>query len=187
MAFLPIIVAPDPRLKQKSAPVETITPEILRLIDDMFDTMYEAGGIGLAAVQVGVHLRILVVDVEQREEDGRVKPLVFINPEILSDSEEENIYREGCLSFPGQYSEVTRPQSIRLRYLTREGKSEEIEATGLLATCLQHEIDHLNGVVFVDHLSSVKRDIILRRLKKLKREHAHDHAHDHVHDEHCNH
>ena len=173
MAVLPLVIAPDPRLKICSQPVEKVTPEIQKLVDDMLDTMYASGGIGLAAVQVGVHKRILVMDIAQREEDGEMgkpaEPMVLINPEIIESSPEISTYEEGCLSFPGQYADVKRPKGVTIRYLDREGNQRLIEADGLLATCVQHEMDHLNGVVFVDHISSVKRDIIIRKLKKVKR------------------
>lgn len=174
MAVLPLVIAPDPRLKICSQPVERITDEIQTLIDDMLDTMYAATGIGLAAVQVGVHKRILVMDINQREEgsiDRTKPPLVLINPEIVGSSPEINTYEEGCLSFPGHYAEVKRPKTVKVRYLDRQGKEQLMEAEGLLATCVQHEMDHLNGVVFVDHISSMKRDIIVRKLKKAKRAH----------------
>jgi peptide deformylase len=169
MTVLPIVIAPDPRLKTPSQPVMEITPEIHRLMDDMLDTMYAAKGIGLSAVQVGVLKRIIVVDVEQREEEGTRHPIKMINPEIIGETEELNLYNEGCLSFPGQYSEVERPEAIRVRYLDEHGQQQVIEADGLLATCIQHEIDHMNGVVFVDHLSRVKRDVILRKVQKARK------------------
>lgn len=203
MAILPIIIAPDPRLKIKSAPVEQITAEIHELTRNMFDTMYHEKGIGLAAVQVGVHKRVLVADVEWRDEDGTPgTQYVIINPEIVENSPELNIYKEGCLSLPEQFAEVTRPKGIRIRYTDLNGSQQEATFEGLLATCIQHEIDHLNGIIFVDHASPVKRDMILRKLTKLKKQgyfdahdHSncgHDHSHDHhdhahVHDENCNH
>lgn len=173
MTVLPIVIAPDPRLKTKSQPVREITPEIHRLMDDMLDTMYAARGIGLSAVQVGVLKRVIVVDTEWREsEDGQPaerRPMRMINPEIIGETEEVRLYNEGCLSFPGQYSEVERPDAIRVRYLDEHGKEQIIEADGLLATCIQHEIDHMDGIVFVDHLSRVKRDVILRKVQKAKK------------------
>ncbi|NDF12897.1 MAG: peptide deformylase [Proteobacteria bacterium] len=175
MTVLPIVTAPDPRLKIKSEPVEKITPEIQRFMDDMLETMYATGGIGLAAVQVGVHKRILVMDVDHGSsrypdsQKGEHNPLFLINPEIVSESEEKNTYDEGCLSFPGQYAEVVRPKRVKVKYLDYNGKPQELEADELLATCVQHEIDHLNGVVFVDHISTLKRDIIMRKLKKKKK------------------
>lgn len=167
MAVLPIVVAPDPILKRKADPVEAVTPDIARLMDDMLETMYAAPGIGLAAPQVGVSKRVLVMDVAGAEEEPR--PIRMANPEILRVSEDTKTYEEGCLSFPDQFSEVRRPASVTLRYLDETGATREMEADGLLAVCAQHEIDHLDGVVFVDHLSSLKRGMILRKLKKLKR------------------
>lgn len=169
MTVLPIVIAPDPRLKQRSAPVKEITQEIQQLMDDMLDTMYAAKGIGLSAVQVGVLKRIIVMDIEQREEDGVRHPIKMINPEIIAETEEMNLYNEGCLSFPGQYSEVERPEAVKVRYLDEHGAEHEIEAEGLMATCLQHEIDHMDGIVFVDHLSRVKRDVILRKVNKARK------------------
>ncbi len=172
MAIRPIIEAPDPLLRQISSPVEAITPEIQTLIDDMFETMYAAPGIGLAAIQVGVPRRILVIDLQDPEtEDGDPvrKPMVFVNPEILRSSETERPYNEGCLSVPDQYAEVDRPESIRARWLDRDGKVHEEELEGMLATCLQHEMDHLEGVLFIDYLSRLKRDMILRKLAKAKK------------------
>ncbi|MEO7177443.1 MAG: peptide deformylase [Allosphingosinicella sp.] len=172
MAIRPIIEAPDPLLRQISSPVEAVTPEIQTLIDDMFETMYAAPGIGLAAIQVGVPKRILVIDLQDpEEEDGEPvrNPMVFINPEILRSSDNPRPYNEGCLSVPDQYAEVERPDSIRLRWLDRDGKSHEEEIEGMLATCLQHEMDHLEGVLFIDYLSRLKRDMILRKLAKARK------------------
>ncbi|HET8611234.1 MAG TPA: peptide deformylase [Sphingomonas sp.] len=169
MAILPIIEVPDPRLRQISAPVEAVDDDIRRLIDDMFETMYDAPGIGLAAIQVGVPRRLLVIDL-QEEGEGTRNPRVFINPEFSEASEEQSVYQEGCLSIPDQYADVTRPASIRARWLDREGKAHDERIEGLLATCLQHEVDHLNGIVFTDHLSRMKRDMVLKKLEKLRRQ-----------------
>ena len=172
MAQLPIITAPDPRLKVRSQPVEAVDDDVRRLIDNMFDTMYAADGIGLAAIQVGVPKRVVVTDVrEEGEEPGNrpPHPRAFVNPEIVWQSEEERVYEEGCLSLPEQYAEVVRPAAVRVRYLDRDGKQHEEELDGLFATCLQHEIDHLEGTLFVDHISNLKRKIILRRLTKQKK------------------
>jgi peptide deformylase len=172
MAIRPIIEAPDPILRQISSPVEAITPEIQTLIDDMFETMYAAPGIGLAAIQVGVPKRILVMDLQDPVEEGGEpvrNPMVFINPEILRSSETPRPYNEGCLSVPDQYAEVDRPDSVRARWLDRDGKVHEEEIEGMLATCLQHEMDHLEGVLFIDYLSRRKRDMILRKLAKQKK------------------
>jgi peptide deformylase len=172
MAIRPIIEAPDPLLRQVSSPVEEITPEIQTLIDDMFETMYAAPGIGLAAIQVGIPKRILVIDLQDPEEEGGEpvrKPMVFINPEILRTSDTPRPYNEGCLSVPDQYAEIDRPDAIRARWLDRDGKVHEEEIEGMLATCLQHEMDHLEGVLFIDYLSRLKRDMILRKLAKQRK------------------
>lgn len=167
MAVLPIVVAPDPILKRKADPVEAVTPDIARLMDDMLETMYAAPGIGLAAPQVGVSKRILVMDVAGADEAPN--PIRMANPRIVGASDDKKTYEEGCLSFPEQFSEVCRPAAVTVRYLDETGAEREIEADGLLAVCVQHEIDHLDGIVFVDHLSSLKRGMIMRKLKKLKR------------------
>lgn len=189
MTIRPVIIAPDPRLKTKSFLVEVVDDSIRELVADMFETMYYERGIGLAAVQIGVHKRVLVADVAWRE-DGETHSMigeqhVLINPEIIHDSGDAHTYKEGCLSFPEQFAEVTRPSNVRVKFLDIHGKKQEEDFNGLLATCIQHEIDHLNGVVFVDHISSLKRDMINRKLTKLKKAGVFDH--DHVHGEHCNH
>jgi len=173
MAIRPIVEVPDPRLRQISSPVEEVTDDVRALVADMFETMYDAPGIGLAAIQVGVPKRILVIDLQEPEEEGGepVKdPRVFINPEILTTSDENVPYTEGCLSVPDQYAEVDRPDAIRARWLDLDGKQQEQEIDGMLAVCLQHEMDHLNGVLFIDHLSRLKRDMILRKLAKQRKE-----------------
>ena len=173
MAIRPIVEVPDPRLRQISSPVEEVTDEVRELVSDMFETMYDAPGIGLAAIQVGVPKRILVIDLQEPAEEGGepVKdPRVFINPEILTTSEQDVPYTEGCLSVPDQYAAVDRPDAIRARWLDLDGKQREEEIDGLLAVCLQHEMDHLNGVLFIDHLSRLKRDMILRKLAKQRKE-----------------
>jgi len=167
MALLPIITAPDPRLKIKAKPVARVDAKVRRLMDDMLETMYQAVGIGLAAPQVGAALRVLVIDVAREGE--KPKPMRIANPEILWRSEETILASEGCLSLPEHYADVARPSAIRLRYLDHENEIREIDAKGLLATCLQHEIDHLDGVLFVDHISALKRGMILRKLAKSKR------------------
>jgi peptide deformylase len=169
MAQLPIITAPDPRLKIKARPVRVVDDKIRRLMDDMLDTMYGAIGIGLAAPQVGESSRVIVLDVAREGEKPQPQPLQLANPEILWRSPELTTGNEGCLSLPEHYAEVTRPAKIRLRYLDYQNEIREIEASGLLAMCLQHEIDHLDGVLFVDHISSLKRGMILRKLAKAKR------------------
>ncbi len=167
MAILPIITAPDVRLKRKSRPVARVDERIRRLMDDMLETMYDAPGIGLAAPQVGVLEEVIVIDVAGKDEAPA--PLRIANPEILWRSEETVLCEEGCLSLPDHFAEVERAAAIRLRYLDHENEIREIEADGLLATCIQHEMDHLRGILFVDHISAVKRGIILRKLKKAKR------------------
>jgi peptide deformylase len=170
MALLPIITAPDPRLKVKARPVPAVDAKVRRLMDDMLETMYHAIGIGLAAPQVGAPSRVIVIDVAREGE--KPQPLRLANPEILWRSPDLVTANEGCLSLPEHYAEVVRPAQIRLRYLDHENEIREIETDGLLATCLQHEIDHLDGVLFVDHVSAVKRDMILRKLAKAKRSRA---------------
>jgi peptide deformylase len=167
MAPLPIITAPDPRLKIKAKPVAAVDAKVRRLMDDMVETMYHAIGIGLAAPQVGVAQRVLVVDVARDGEEPQ--PMRIANPEILWRSEAMNTANEGCLSLPEHYAEVERPAEIRLRYLDHENEIREIDAKGLLATCIQHEMDHLDGVLFVDHISALKRGMILRKLTKAKK------------------
>ena len=168
MALLPIIIAPDARLKVICDPVTDVDAGILTLMDDLLDTMYSAPGLGLAAPQVGVEKRLLVVDVS-RDPDAR-DPKCLINPELLSASEELYTYEEGCLSLPEHYAEVERPAKIKVRFLGRDGEPEELEAENVLATVIQHEMDHLDGILFVDHLSRLKRGLILRKLKKMKKQ-----------------
>ncbi len=167
MAIRPILIAPDPRLKAVSQDVERVDAEIRMLIDDMFDSMYEAKGVGLAAIQIGVPKRIIVMDISRK--DGRNEPWVFINPRLLWTSEETAVFEEGCLSVPDIWDEVERPARIRAEYLDRNGGLVTFDAEGLLATCLQHEMDHLDGILFLDHLSKLKRSIALRKLAKAKR------------------
>ena len=173
MALLPIVEVPDPRLRQISTRVDKVDDEVRALVADMFDTMYAAPGIGLAAIQVGVARRILVIDLQEPEEEGGEPvrdPRVFINPEIVTASDQEVPYTEGCLSVPDQYAEVDRPDRIRARWLDLNGKAHEEDITGLLATCLQHEMDHLEGILFIDHLSRLKREMILKKLAKQRKE-----------------
>ncbi len=186
MAILDIIETPDARLREISTPVAAVTDAHRTLIADMFETMYDAPGIGLAAIQVGVAQRILVIDL-QRRADGRDDeapeddapppkmirdPRVFINPEIVWESDEFTVYNEGCLSVPEMYGDVDRPARIRATWLDEAGQQHDQELGGLLATCLQHEMDHLNGVLFIDHLSKLKRDMLLKKLEKLRRSQA---------------
>ncbi len=173
MAVRQIIEVPDPLLRQKSTPVEKVDDELRALIADMFETMYAAPGIGLAAIQVGIPKRVLVIDLQEPLEEGGepVKdPRVFINPEIVEHSEQEVPYTEGCLSVPDQFADVDRPDRIRARWLDENGKQHEEVIEGLLATCLQHEMDHLEGVLFIDHLSRLKREMILKKLAKQRKE-----------------
>lgn len=167
MSVMQVIKAPDPILKKKSEYVEGINEEIRKLASDMIDTMYAEGGIGLAAVQVGILKKVIVVDVNWEGENKN--PVVLINAEIIQSSENISTYKEGCLSFPGQYSDVKRPESVQVRYRDLDWNEHIIEVSGLFATCIQHEIDHTNGITFVDHISKVKRDIILMKLKKATR------------------
>ncbi|WP_416407926.1 peptide deformylase [Agrobacterium rosae] len=167
MTIKPLIILPDPLLRQQSKPIEQVDAEITRLADDMLDTMYDAPGIGLAAIQIGVPRRMLVIDISREDEDR--KPVVFINPEILKVSDDVSTYEEGCLSIPDYYAEVERPAALTVGYIDREGKQQTVEADGLLATCLQHEMDHLNGVLFIDHISRLKRDMVIKKFTKAAR------------------
>jgi peptide deformylase len=176
MALRPILVAPDPRLKQKSAPIEgPVTDAHRALMDDMLETMYEAPGIGLAAIQIGEPVRIIVMDLARDDEPKA--PRYFVNPEILWASDEMFTYEEGCLSVPDIYDDVERPNKVKLRYLDYSGKQIEEDAEGLYAVCIQHEMDHLEGVLFIDHLSRLKREKALSRLKKAKRDADDEKAH----------
>jgi peptide deformylase len=167
MALLPIIIAPDPRLKKIAAPVAAVDDALRRLMDDMLETMYAAPGVGLAAPQVGVSKRVIVIDAARETEAP--EPLFLVNPEIVWVSDEDATYEEGCLSLPSHYADVARPASVRIRYLDRDNESRELRADGLRATCIQHEIDHLDGILFVDHVSALKRNMILRKLTKTKK------------------
>jgi peptide deformylase len=164
MSLREIIKLPDKRLRLVSEPVKKIDAGIRKLVDDMFESMYDAPGIGLAAIQVGVAKRVITMDLAKKDEAS--KPLVFINPEIVWASDETAVYEEGCLSIPEHYEEVERPAQVKVKYLDRDGAAQEVEANGLLATCLQHEIDHLNGVLFIDHISKLKRDRITKKFAK---------------------
>jgi peptide deformylase len=168
MALREVLVAPDPRLKVKARKVETFDAELKTLLDDMVETMYAAKGIGLAAPQIGVSLRALVMDLAREDEDA--SPRKFVNPEIVWASDEEVPCEEGCLSVPGQYAEVTRPQRVRVRYQDESGVRHELDCDGMLAVCIQHEMDHLEGVLFVDHLSALKRNMMLRKVQKAQRQ-----------------
>jgi peptide deformylase len=169
MALRDIIILPDKRLRQVSDPVKTVDAEVRKLVDDMFETMYDAPGVGLAAIQVGVARRVITVDTAKKDEPKQ--PQVFINPEVVWSSQEKNTYEEGCLSIPEYYEEVERPAQVKVRYTDLDGKTHEVEADGLLATVLQHEIDHTNGVLFIDHISKLKRDRVIKKFAKAaKRE-----------------
>ena len=170
MTIRPIIALPDPRLRQRSEPVAEITDEIRALARDMLDTMYDAPGIGLAAIQVGIPKRVVVIDLAKPEEEKQ--PVVLVNPEITWSSDEKRVYEEGCLSIPEYYEEVERPDRVRFRYRNLAGETVEAEADGVLATCVQHEIDHLNGVLFIDYLSKLKRDRVIKKFQKAARREA---------------
>lgn len=170
MALLPILIAPDPRLKMAAKPVERVDARVARLMDDMLETMYLAPGIGLAAPQVGVLERIIVVDTSEKEEPRQ--PFRMANPEIIAVSEETGLYNEGCLSLPEQYADVVRPRAVRVRYRDHANAIQELEAEGLLAVCIQHELDHLEGTLFIDHISQLKRGMIMRKLQKIKKSNA---------------
>jgi len=167
MTVRPILTAPDPRLKAVSTDVEAVDSAIRALVDDMADSMYAADGIGLAAVQIGVPVRVLVIDLDQKE--GKKNPVAYINPKIVWASDEVAVFEEGCLSVPEIWDDVERPARIKYEYLDRDGKKQLLEADGMLATCLQHEMDHLNGVLFIDHLSRLKRGMAIKKLTKLKK------------------
>ena len=168
MALREIIILPDKQLRLISKPIEKVTADIRKLADDMLETMYDAPGIGLAAIQVAQPLRLITMDLAKKDDNGETtpKPRVFINPEIIGKSEELSVYEEGCLSIPEYYEEVERPAKVRIRYLDLDGKVHEEDAEGLYATCIQHEIDHLNGVLFVDYLSKLKRDRVMKKFQK---------------------
>src|SRR5579863_4842093 len=172
MALRDIIIIPDKRLRSVSKPVAGIDDEIRTLVADMFDTMYKAPGIGLAAIQVAVPARVVVMDLSKREENAQ--PRVFINPEITWRSDETSLYEEGCLSIPDIHEDVERPARVKVRYLDLDGKPWEAEADGLFATCIQHEVDHLNGVLFIDHISKLKRTRIIKKFTKAARREEED-------------
>ncbi len=167
MPIRQILTAPDPRLREISKPVKKVDDELRALMDDMLETMYDAPGIGLAAIQVGVPLRVIVMDLS--DSDDKPEPRYFVNPEILDPSEDMSVYEEGCLSVPDYFESVDRPSQCRVKYLDYDGNEQILVAQGLLATCIQHEMDHLEGVLFIDHISRLKRDRILKKLKKEQR------------------
>ena len=170
MAILPLVILPDQRLRLVSEPVGSVTAEIRKLADDMLETMYDAPGIGLAAIQIGVAKRLVTIDTSKEENVRR--PQVFIDPVVTWSSEETRGYDEGCLSIPDYYAEVMRPDRVRVRFRDLDGAEQEIEADGLLATCIQHEIDHLDGVLFVDHISKLKRDRVMKKFAKAAKRDA---------------
>ena len=168
MTIRKILTEPDPFLRQKSKPVEKVDDSIRKIMDDMLETMYQAPGIGLAAIQIGIPKRIIVLDISKDPE--KKEPMYFINPEKLYTSEDQATYEEGCLSVPGQFAEIDRPDKCHIKYLDYNGDSKELKAEGLLATCIQHEIDHLEGILFIDYLSKLKRSMITKKLSKQKKE-----------------
>ena len=170
MALRDIIILPDKRLRLVSEPVKTVDADLRALVDDMFETMYKAPGVGLAAIQVGVARRVVTVDTAKKDEEKN--PQVFLNPEVIWSSDEKGIYEEGCLSIPEYYEEVERPAQVKVRYTDLDGKTHEIEANGLLATVLQHEIDHTNGILFIDHISKLKRDRVIKKFAKAAKREA---------------
>ena len=175
MAVLPLVIAPDPVLKKKAQAIDVVDDAVRSFMDDMLDTMYDAQGIGLAANQVGDLRRILVMDVAQKEdEDAPKEPIVMANPKITWSSEELNVYQEGCLSIPDQYADVERPAEVKVTFLDRDGVEQSVHAAGILATCIQHEIDHLNGILFTDHISALKRNMMLKKSLKIKKARAAD-------------
>ncbi len=170
MSLRNIVIEPDPILRKKSESLEKVDDEIKKLLDEMLETMYAAPGIGLAAVQIGILKRLIVIDISKEKENEKKNPLFLINPKIISKSESTSIYEEGCLSLPGHFAEIERPAECKVEYLDYNGKEKVITAKGLLSTCIQHEIDHLNGLLFIDYLSKLKKDMIVKKLIKHKKE-----------------
>ena len=168
MSIRKVVIEPDPILRKKSESLYQVNNDIRKLLDDMLKTMYAAPGIGLAAVQIGILKRIIVIDISKKEE--KKNPIFLINPEIIFQSKETSTYEEGCLSLPGHFAEIERPAKCKIEYIDYNGKKAELEAEGLLSTCIQHEIDHLNGILFIDYLSKLKKDMIIKKLKKQKKE-----------------
>ncbi len=162
-----ILIEPDPILRKKCLPLETVNDDTRKLMKDMLETMYKAPGIGLAAIQIGILKRVVVIDISKEEE--KKSPLFLVNPEITYRSEKTSVYEEGCLSLPGQYAEIERPAECRLKYIDYDGKPKDLKAEGLLATCIQHEVDHLNGILFIDYLSKLKKTMIIKKLVKQKK------------------
>ena len=168
MSLRNIVIEPDPILRKKSQVIDKVDDKLRKLLNDMLETMYSAPGIGLAAVQIGILKRLIVIDISKEEE--KKNPIFLINPEIIFQSKDTSIHEEGCLSLPGHFAEIERPAECRIKYIDYDGKKQEMKANGLLATCIQHEIDHLNGVLFIDYLSKLKKDMIVKKLVKQKKE-----------------
>ena len=167
MALREILTEPNAILREKSLNVDMVDKDLQKLMDDMLETMYAAPGIGLAAIQIGIPKRVIILDIDQKE--GKKKPMFFVNPEIIEKSENSSTYEEGCLSVPGQFAEITRPEKCFVKYLDYYGQKKEIKAEGMLATCIQHEMDHLEGILFIDYLSKLKRTMIVKKLSKQKK------------------
>ena len=168
MALRQILTEPNPILRKKSLVVEKVDDDLRKLMDDMLETMYAAPGIGLAAIQVGVPKKVIVLDIDQKE--GQKKPMHFVNPEIINKSDNTTVYEEGCLSVPGQFAEINRPEKCHIKYLNYYGEPKELKAEGMLATCIQHEMDHLEGILFIDYLSKLKKSMIIKKLSKQKKQ-----------------
>ncbi|MDQ0511934.1 peptide deformylase [Ancylobacter amanitiformis] len=182
MSIRPLVIIPDNRLRLISDPVTRVDARVRAIVEDMFETMYDAPGVGLAAIQVGIPERIITIDVGSRDSEGdgdeeeKKRPVALINPEIIGVSEEMSVYQEGCLSIPDYYADVERPKRVRVRFLDLNGETQEVEADGLFATCVQHEVDHLDGVLFIDHISKLKRDRVMKKFTKLAKEKERDGA-----------
>jgi len=170
MALRKILTEPNRVLRQKSLPVEKVDEDLRRLMDDMLETMYAAPGIGLAAIQVGIPKRVIVIDIAHRDKEGKKDPMFFVNPEVIDKSKNNSTYEEGCLSVPGQFAEIDRPDECHVKYLDYYGEQKELKAKGMIATCIQHEIDHLEGILFIDYLSKLKKTMIIKKLSKRKKE-----------------
>ena len=168
MALRQILTEPNPILRKKSLVVEKVDDDLRKLMDDMLETMYAAPGIGLAAIQVGIPKKVIVLDIDQKE--GQKKPMHFVNPEIINKSDNTTVYEEGCLSVPGQFAEINRPEKCHIKYLNYYGEPKELKAEGMLATCIQHEMDHLEGILFIDYLSKLKKTMIIKKLSKQKKQ-----------------
>ena len=167
MAIRQILTEPNKLLRKKSLPVDKVDEDLKKIMDDMLETMYAAPGIGLAAIQLGIPKRVIVIDIAQK--DGPKKPMFFVNPEIIHKSDNNSVYEEGCLSVPGQFAEIVRPDKCHVKYLDYHGQPKEIKAEGMLATCIQHEMDHLEGILFIDYLSKLKKSMIIKKLSKQKK------------------